>query len=97
MTNQTIIIVSLKLFFGFLLAFLAILSWAKTREASWIFIIAGTLARYVELVYSLLAELEIYTLPDSLTGYLIESGLTLLPLIFLSLGFLLFLIKKRRF
>ncbi len=99
MTGGTLLFVSLKLFFGFLIAFLAILAWAKTREGAWIFIIAGTLVRYVELIYSILLELEILN-PD--WGYaggipLADMLLSLLPLALMSAGFVLFLVRKRKY
>jgi hypothetical protein len=99
MTGGSLLFISLKLFFGFLIAFLAILSWAKTREGAWIFIIAGTLVRYVELIYSILMELEILTPEWGYAGDLPLVGmlLTLLPLALMSIGFALFLINKKKY
>ena len=99
MNAGMLIFITLKLFFGFLIAFLAILAWAKTREGAWIFIIAATLIRYVELIYSILSDLEVLN-PD--WGYaagfpLLDVILTILPLIFLAAGFSLFLIHKRKY
>ncbi|MDC7220635.1 MAG: hypothetical protein PQJ59_11935 [Spirochaetales bacterium] len=98
MATGTLIFISLKLFFGFLLAFLAILAWAKTRQAAWLFIIVGTLVRYLELIYSILFELEVLNPDWGYTGNfpLLPVTLTILPLLFMSIGFLLFLIQKRK-
>ncbi|MBN2625642.1 MAG: hypothetical protein JXA95_03160 [Spirochaetales bacterium] len=99
MTTGTLLFISLKLFFGFLIAFLAILSWAKTREGAWIFIIAGTLVRYLELIYSILIELEILTPEWGYAGNLplVEILLSLLPLALMSVGFAIFLVKRRKY
>jgi hypothetical protein len=99
MSTQMIIFIALKMLFGFSLAFLAILSWAKTRESAWILIIAGSLLRYVELIYSILEELEILSPSWGSMGdvSVLNILLTILPLAFLTVGFLMFLIKKKKF
>ena len=99
MTTQVIIFIGLKLLFGFLIAFLAILSWAKTRESPWIMIITGSLIRYIELIYSILRELDIFNPNWGTAGgaMILEILLTILPLAFFAIGFLMFLIKHKRF
>lgn len=99
MSNFALIFISLKLLFGFLLAFLAILAWARTRETPWLFIITGTLIRYLELVYSILSELNIFSPAWGSAGDVpvLEMLLTLLPLLFYIAGFFLFLMKKRNY
>ena len=99
MNTGMLVFITLKLFFGFLIAFLAILAWAKTRDGAWIFIIAATLVRYVELIYSILSDLEVLN-PEwgYVSGFpLLDVALTLLPLAFLATGFSLFLMHKRKY
>jgi hypothetical protein len=99
MTTGMIIFISLKLLFGFILAFLAILAWAKTRQEAWIFIIAGTLIRYMEIIYSILNDLEVINLEWGYVGELplLQIVLTILPLALMGIGFLLFLIRNKRY
>ena len=99
MTTGTLVFIALKLLFGFLIAFLAILAWARTRDGAWIFLIAGTLVRYVELIYSILSDLEVLN-PEwgYVNGFpLLSVSLTILPLAFMAAGFSLFLLHKRKF
>jgi hypothetical protein len=39
---------------GALAAFFAIMLWSKTRDIAWMLIVIGTIAAYVETVYSIL-------------------------------------------
>lgn len=99
MISETVIFVCLKLFFGFTVAFLALLAWAKTREGAWMFIIAGTLVRYLELIYSILIDLEVVDTGWGSVGdgSLAKILLTILPLFFYSVGFFLFLLKRKKY
>jgi len=51
--GQTLYISS-QLILGAAAAFLAILLWPKIRDAAWMLIIFGTIAAYIETVYSIL-------------------------------------------
>jgi hypothetical protein len=48
-----------RLVFGAAAAFLAILLWAKTRDAAWMLMVIGAIAAYAEIVYSVLGILGI--------------------------------------
>ena len=52
-SGQTMHIIS-QLSLGAVVSFLAILLWPKTRDAAWMLVIIGTIAAYVEIVYSIL-------------------------------------------
>jgi hypothetical protein len=43
-----------RLVLGALASFFAIMLWSKTRDAAWMFMVAGTIAAYIETVYSIL-------------------------------------------
>ncbi|MDA3850240.1 MAG: hypothetical protein PF447_03130, partial [Spirochaetaceae bacterium] len=85
------------LFGGFIAEFTAILSWSKTRNSSWMMIIVGTLLLYIAQLYQILVDLNILNENlGSLWGIaLLSLGLKLLPYIFYTLGFIIFLVKKR--
>jgi len=48
-----------RLILGAAASFLAIMLWARIREAAWIFVIIGVIVAYAETVYSLLSILGI--------------------------------------
>ena len=52
-TGQVIYILS-RLILGALASFFAIMLWSKTRDVAWMFMVIGTIAAYVEIVYSIL-------------------------------------------
>jgi hypothetical protein len=51
--GQILFIVS-RLVTGALAAFFAIMLWSKTRDVAWMLMVIGTIAAYVETVYSIL-------------------------------------------
>jgi len=51
--GQAIYILS-RLILGAFASFLSIVLWAKTRDIAWMLIVVGTIATYIETVYSIL-------------------------------------------
>jgi hypothetical protein len=51
--GELIFIIS-RLVTGALAAFFAIMLWSRTRDIAWMLIVIGTIAAYVETVYSIL-------------------------------------------
>jgi hypothetical protein len=52
-SGQLIYILS-RLILGALASFFAIMLWSRTRDIAWILMVIGTIAAYVETVYSIL-------------------------------------------
>ena len=57
--NNEIILFIIKLTLGGIAAFLAIFVMSKTRDASWMFLVAGFLFSYAAMVIELMAELPL--------------------------------------
>ena len=74
--NPQIILFIIKLILGGIAAFLAIFVMSKTRDASWMFLVAGFLFSYAALVADLMAELGIFN-----TAAITVLGLPLIPLL----------------
>jgi hypothetical protein len=51
--GELVFIVS-RLVLGALASFFAIMLWSKTRDIAWMLMVIGTIAAYVEIVYSIL-------------------------------------------
>ena len=51
--GQTVYILC-RLILGALASFFAIMLWSKTRDVAWMLMVIGTIAAYVETVYSIL-------------------------------------------
>jgi hypothetical protein len=87
-----------RLLFGAFATFCAILLWAKTRDMAWTFVIIGTIVSYAGIVYANLLRFGI--LEADLFTYaglpLVSMALDDLPLVFLGIGFLVVLSKRRR-
>ena len=54
MDSGQIVYILSRLSLGALASFLAIMLWSKTRDVAWMLIVIGTIAAYVETVYSIL-------------------------------------------
>ena len=54
MDSGNIVFISIRLILGAIASFLAIMLWAKTRDAAWMLMVIGTIVAYIEIVYSLL-------------------------------------------
>ena len=74
--NHEIVLFIIKLILGGIAAFLAIFVMSKTRDASWMFLVAGFLFSYATLVIELMAELGIFDLNQVKLG-----SIPLIPLI----------------
>ena len=87
----------IKLFFGGVGTFLAILLWSKTRDLAWILIVVGTLISYADIVYATLQKFGIIT---DIVFFLYEIPLfsillSNLPMIFFIIGFIVVITRKR--
>jgi len=93
--GQLVYILS-RLILGALASFFAIMLWSKTRDVAWMLMVIGTIAAYVETVYSILnlfgisggSILTIGTVP------LISILLPSLPTVFFIAAFLVMVVRK---
>jgi hypothetical protein len=90
-SGQIFFIVS-RLTTGALAAFFAIMLWSKTRDMAWMLLVIGTIASYVETVYSILdmfgimntrifvgtVPLAAIVLPNLRTGFFIAAFVVML-------------------
>jgi hypothetical protein len=98
MDSGEIIYISSRLILGTLTAFFAILLWARTRDAAWMFMVIGTFAAYVETIYSIL---EIFGITErmSVTIGSVPLASILLPnlsTVFILSAFLIMVFRKYR-
>jgi uncharacterized membrane protein len=85
-----------RLVLGALASFFAIMLWSKTRDAAWMLMVIGTIAAYVETVYSIL-DLFGITEGDTFTIGSVPVAAILLPClrtIFFIAAFLVMVIRK---
>jgi len=96
--NEVMILLLLKLITGFSATLFAVMLWSKTRESSWLFIVMGTVALYSETIFSALELLGISNF-YFFTIYgisLIKLIFAVFPFLFFTIGFILFLLNRRR-
>lgn len=74
--NHEIVLFIIKLILGGIAAFLAIFVMSRTRDASWMFLVAGFLFSYAALVIELMEELGIFDI-NAVTIF----GFPLIPLL----------------
>ena len=86
-----------RLLFGAFATFCAILLWAKTRDMAWTFVIVGTILSYAGIVYANLLRFGILEADIfSYAGFpLVSMALDDLPFLFLGIGFLVVVSKRR--
>lgn len=97
MNNEQIILLLLKLIVGFSASLTAVLLWSKTRQSSWLFIVMGTVTLYSETIFSVL---DLFGLSNFylLTVYgisLMKLIFAILPFLFFTVGFILFLLNRK--
>jgi hypothetical protein len=98
MDSGEIIYISSRLALGALTAFFAIMLWARTRDAAWMLMVIGTIAAYVETIYSILEMFGITKTTTVKIGSvpLASIALSNLPDIFILSAFLVMVFRKYR-
>jgi hypothetical protein len=88
-----------RLFLGALASFLAIMLWSKTRDTAWMLLVIGTIAAYVETVYSIL---NLFGVTAGINRVAIGSMsvasivLPCLPVVFFVIAFMVMVFRKYR-
>ena len=95
--GEIIYIVS-RLFLGAVASFFAIILWSRTRDTAWMLIVIGTIAMYVETVYSILEMFGITEGFRVLVGSVPLAAIILpnLPAGFFIAAFLTMIMRKKR-
>ena len=95
--NPQILLFIIKLVLGGIAAFLAIFVMSKTRDASWMFLVAGFLFAYAALVVDLMTELGIFAVDFVLiAGMPLVSLLSaIIPSVMFITAFIIKLCKKQ--
>lgn len=98
MQTAELVEVLVRLVFGAIAGFFAILLWAKTRDSAWMLIIAGTIAYYGFVVYETLkifgvVASEVYIIEGVLSTKVVLENF---PSLLFSIGFVLMLIRTVR-
>jgi hypothetical protein len=93
-----VIYTSSRLFFGALAAFFAIVLWSKTRDTAWMLMVIGTIALYVEIVYSILNLFGIAEEAGIIIGSMSLVSLILpnLSIVFFISAFMVMVVRKLR-
>ena len=96
-SGQLIYILS-RLGLGALAAFFAIMLWSKTRDIAWMLMVIGTIAAYVETVYSILNILGISSIHIFVIGSISLMSIILpcLPTVFFIAAFSVMVFRKFR-
>jgi hypothetical protein len=98
MDSGEIIFISSGLFLGAVAAFFAIMLWSKTRDIAWMLIVIGTIAAYINTVYSILNEFGIIGTSIMMIGSRTLASIMLpnLSSVFFIAAFLIMVIRKYR-
>jgi len=97
MEIQDFVAESLHLLFGAFATFCAILQWSRTRDMAWTFVIVGTIVSYAGIVYGTLATFGIIDeAAFALRGVpVVRMALADVPLLFLGIGFIVAVTRRR--
>jgi hypothetical protein len=98
MDSGEIIYISSRLALGALTAFFAIMLWSRTRDAAWMLMVTGTLAAYVETIYSILEKFGITGEAVVTIGSVPLASILLpnLPTVFILSAFLVMVFRTYR-
>lgn len=99
MTDSEVIPLLIRMCCSFLAAVPAIALWSKSREASWMLMVFGALLNFVDSLYAVLAAIGLatYRLPFAENFPLLQSLLAGIPSLLFAAGFLVFLLRRRRY
>jgi hypothetical protein len=98
MDSGQILFVTSRLILGALASFFAIMLWSKTRDVAWMLVVIGTIAGYVEIVYSILEMFGITRGDIMLIGSVPVAAIILpaLRISFFIAAFLIMVIRRYR-
>ena len=98
MDSGQIIYIFSRLGLGALASFFAIMLWSKTRDVAWMLMVIGTIAAYVEIVYSILNFLGVSGRNILVIGSvpLMSIILPCLPMIFFIAALMVMIVRKYR-
>ncbi|MDR2109841.1 MAG: hypothetical protein LBP32_00885 [Spirochaetaceae bacterium] len=84
-----------RLFLGAAASFFAIMLWSKTRDVAWMLMVIGTIAAYIEIIYSIL---RLFGVTGDSSGSPSPASIVLsnLPTVFYISAFLVMVIRKYR-
>ena len=87
-----------RLTLGAIAAFFAIMLWSRTRDVAWMLMVIGTIAAYVETVYSILNLLGISGSDIFVIGTMpvISIILPCLPTVFIIAALAVMVVRKYR-
>ncbi|HPE37052.1 MAG TPA: hypothetical protein PK625_07875 [Spirochaetales bacterium] len=93
--SPELVILAARLGFVALATFLAIVVWARTRDAAWMLVVVGIVAGYADILHTLLGEFGLA--PDRAKGVFPVLALILpnLPWLFFSIAFAVMIRRKR--
>jgi hypothetical protein len=93
-----LVYISSRLVLGALASFFAIMLWAKTRDVAWMLMVIGTIAAYIETIYSILSLLGISGGGRVSMDPITAASLVLpnLPTVFFIIAFLVMVVRKYR-
>ncbi|MCI1209162.1 MAG: hypothetical protein LKF96_06950 [Treponema sp.] len=97
MLQSEIVLYTIKLIFGGIVAFLAIMLWSKTKDAAWMSLVAGAVTSYAGIVYEMMIDLGIIV-PGGIyiAGIPLATLLfTIVPSVFFIIAFILMIIRTR--
>ena len=88
-----------RLVCSFLAAFPAIAIWSRSRDAEWVLMALGAVLFFVDALYATLVNIGIatYERPWAAGFPLLQSLLTGMPVLFFAAGFMVFLLRNRRY
>ena len=98
MDSGQMVFVYSRLILGAIAAFFAIVLWAKTRDAAWMFIVIGAIVMYIEIVYSILELMGITSGNVLLIGSVSLPAILLpsLRMIFFIAAFMVMAVRQYR-
>jgi len=98
MAVKDIVMILSQISFGAIATFLAILYWSHTRDTAWMLIIISVIFQYGQIMYSTFMMFgvlgdDLFIIPDILD---FGTLLTVVPLIFISLAFIVMLVRFKK-
>ena len=99
MSNELVLVLTIKLILGFVAAIVSLMLWSKTRDGAWLSMVLGVVFLYMKTLLNVLNSFGFISY-DSITVYgivLIPLLFETLPFLFFTIGMVIFLLRIRKY
>jgi len=99
MSNEYVLVLTIKLLLGFISAIVSLMLWSKTRDGAWLTMVLGVIFLYMKILLNVLNSFGFIAYDNiKISGIvLIPLLFETLPFVFFTIGMVIFLLRIRKY